>query len=138
MTLEENKTVVRRYFEEFHTGRAADILEQIVAHDLLGPTREATERLRTAFPDYRLTIDAQVAEGELVATVWTGEGTHEGAWASPIGEVEPTGLPVTWTGTTTLRLVDGKIAEVVGTHWDHLGILQQLGVVAPTAPRSGA
>ena len=138
MTPEQHKAVVRRYFEEFHTGRADAILEQIVAPALLEPTRAATERVRAAFPDYRLTIDAQVAEGDLVATVWTGAGTHEGAWASPIGEVAPTGVPVTWTGTTTLRLVDGKIAEVIGTHWDHLGILQQLGVVAPTAPRSGA
>lgn len=138
MSTEENKAVVRQYFEDFHTGRAEDILELIVAPDLLGPTRQATERLRAAFPDYRFTIDAQVAEADLVATVWTGHGTHQGEWTSPVGVVMPTGLPVAWTATTTLRLVDGKIAEVIGTHWDHLGILQQLGVVKSAAPRPGA
>ena len=117
MSTENNKAVVRRYFEEFHTGREEAILEHIVAPELVGPTLEATKRLRTAFPDYQLTINAQVAEGDAVATVWTGRGTHRGEWASPLGSVEPTDLPVTWTATTTLRLADGKITEVIGTHW---------------------
>jgi predicted ester cyclase len=94
--------------------------------------------LRTAFPDYQFIIDEQLAEAGKVATVWTGTGTHEGEWASPIGPVAPTGKAVTWTGTTTLRVVEGKIAEVIGSNWDHLGILQQLGALPATAPRSGA
>ena len=138
MTAEENKAVVRRYFEEFHNRRVGEILEQIMAPDLLEPTRHATDRLRTAFPDYQLTVDDQVAEGDTVATVWTGRGTHHGEWVSPIGPIAPTGTAVTWTGTTTLRLADGKIADVVGTNWDHLGILQQVGALPAAAPRSGA
>jgi predicted ester cyclase len=94
--------------------------------------------MRTAFPDYRITIDDQVAEADKVATVWTASGTHEGEWASPIGPVAATGKAVTWTGTTTLRVVEGKIADVIGTNWDHLGLLQQLGALPATAPRSGA
>ena len=50
----------------------------------------------------------------------------------------PTGTAVTWTGATTLRLVEGKIAEVIGNSWDHLGLLQQLSALPATAPRSGA
>ena len=94
--------------------------------------------LRTAFPDYRITIDDQLAEADIVATVWTATGTHKGEWASPIGPVPATGKAVTWTGTTTLRIADGKIADVIGSNWDHLGILQQLGALPATAPRSGA
>jgi predicted ester cyclase len=138
MPSDEAKVVVRRYFEEFHNGRTVTILEQIMAPDLVGPTREATERLRTAFPDYRLKIDDQIAEGDRVATVWTAQGTHRREWASPAGPVAPTGTAVTWTGTTTLRAADGRIVEVLGTNWDHLGLLQQLGVVATVAARSGA
>jgi len=48
----------------------------------------------------------------------------------------PTGIAR--TGTTTLRVTDGQIAEVVGTNHDHLGILQQMGVVAAADPRPGA
>ena len=138
MSVEENKAVVRRYFEEFHTQRTVASLEQIMAAELLGPTRQATDRLRSAFPDYQFTIDDQVAEDDKVATVWTGRGTHRGEWDSPVGPVAPTGRSITWTGTTTLRLAGGKITDVIGTNWDHLGILQQLGAMASTAPRSGA
>ena len=40
--------------------------------------------------------------------------------------------------TTTLRIRDGRIAAILGTHWDHLGILQQMGVVETATPRPGA
>jgi predicted ester cyclase len=138
VSAEENKAVVRRYFEEFHDSREHAILEEIMASDLLEPTRRATHILLTAFPDYRLTIDDQIAEEDKVATVWTGSGTHQGEWESPAGLVAPTGRQVTWTGTTTLRLSEGKISDVIASSWDHLGILQQLGAVDVTEPRAGA
>jgi hypothetical protein len=43
-----------------------------------------------------------------------------------------------WTGTTTLRLSEGQISDVIASSWDHLGILQQLGAVEVTEPRTGA
>ncbi len=135
---EENKAVVRRYFEEFHDSREHGILEEIMVPELLEPTRRATQMLLTAFPDYQLRIEDQIAEEDKVATVWTGSGTHQGEWESPAGSVAPTGRDVRWTGTTTLRLSEGKISDVIASSWDHLGILQQLGAVAVTEPRTGA
>jgi predicted ester cyclase len=136
MTAEENKIVVSRYFNEFHDGREHEILEEIMTPDLLQGTRHVTELLLSAFPDYQITIEEQIAEGEKVATVWTGMGTHEGNWESPAGTIAPTGKRVRWTGTTTLRLSEGRISEVIATSWDHLGILQQLEAVDVTEPRS--
>ena len=106
--------------------------------DMLDGTWQLTEMLLSAFPDYRVTIEEQIAEGDKVAIVWTGHGTHEGEWESPAGAIAPTGKQVRWMGTTTLRLSEGRISEVVATSWDHLGILQQLGAVAVTQPRTGA
>ncbi len=138
MSPAENKAVVRRYFEEFHNSREDAILEEIMVPELLEPTRGVTHRLLTAFPDYQLTIEDQIAEGDKVATVWTGSGTHQGEWESPAGSIAPTGREVRWTGTTTLRLSEGKISDVIASSWDHLGILQQLGAVDVTEPRTGA
>jgi predicted ester cyclase len=138
MSITENKAVVRQYFEAFHNERQLDLGEQILGSELLAPTLDVAAMLRTAFPDYRITIDDQLAETDMVATVWTATGTHKGEWASPIGPAPPTGKAVTWTGTTTLRIAEGKIADVLGSNWDHLGILQQLGVLPTTTPRSGA
>src|SRR5215212_1077666 len=133
----KNKDLVRQYFEVFHNQRQLDIGGSILESELLEPTLGVAAALRTAFPDYRLTIDEQLVEADKVATVWTGTGTHQGEWASPIGPVPATGKAVTWTGTTTFRIVDGKIAEVIGSNWDHLGILQQVGALPAIAPRSG-
>ncbi len=138
MSAEENKAVVRRYFEEYHNGRQHDILDEITVSDLVGPTREATRRLSAAFPDYQITINEQVAEGDAVATVWSMRGTHQGEWESPTGAIPPTGGQVEFTATTTLRVTDGKIADVIGTNWDHLGILQQIDSAPTVMPRSGA
>jgi len=91
-----------------------------------------------AFPDYRITIEEQIAEGDKVATVWSGRGTHEGEGQSPASTIAPTGRQVRWRGTTNLRLSEGRISEVIATSWDHLGILQQLEAVDLTEPRTGA
>jgi predicted ester cyclase len=108
VTAEVNKSLVRRYFEEYHDGREHAILEEIMTPDLLEGTRQVTQMLLTAFPDYRLTIEEHVVEADKVATVWTGSGTHEGEWKSPAGTIAPTGRQVRWTGTTTLRPPRGR------------------------------
>ena len=138
MSTAENRDLVRQYFEVFHNQRQLDIGERILGSELLTPTLGVAAMLRTAFPDYQMTIEDQLAEADKVATVWTASGTHRGEWASPVGPVLATGKAVTWTGTTTLRIVEGKIVEVIGTNWDHLGILQQLGALPASDPRSGA
>jgi predicted ester cyclase len=136
--MDEPKDIVRRYFDEYHSGRDQSIVGEIVTHELREPTEQVRLALVTAFPDYSVEIRDQVSEGDKVATVWTARGTHEGTWDSPIGPIPATGKPVEWTGTTTARIVDGRMAEVIGSNWDHLAILQQMGAVAVTEPRSGA
>ena len=138
MSPEENKSIVRRYFEEVHNQRKLDVMDEIFAPDLAQATRGVITMMVIAFPDYLISITEQVAEGDKVATVWNISGTHLGEWMSPMGTVPPSGQRVTYTGTTTLRVTDGKIADVIGSNHDHLGVLQQMGVVPTIAPRSGA
>ena len=135
---DDAKTVARRYFEEFHNQRRDDLLEVLIAPGLIESTRVATARVREAFPDCRFTIAAQIAEGELVATVWDAQGSHQGTWQSPIGPIPASGRSVTWSATTTLRIREGQVVELVGSHWDHLGLLQQLGAVSDAEARPGA
>ncbi len=137
MSPEENKSVIRRYFEEVHNQRKVDVLDEIFSPDLAQATRAIITMMVIAFPDYRISITHQVAEGDTVATVWTISGTHLGEWMSPMGTIPPSGQRVTYTGTTTLRITDGKIVDVIGSNHDHLGILQQMGVVPTIVPRSG-
>ncbi len=77
----------------------------------------------TAFPDWHEEIDLMIAEGDKVAYITTGTGTHTG----PMGNVPPTGKPVEVVSYIVQRIENGKIAETwVG--WDNLAVLSQLGL----------
>jgi steroid delta-isomerase-like uncharacterized protein len=79
---------------------------------------------REAFPDFRDSIDIQLAEGEMVATRFTSRGTHRGTFMG----VEPTNKKLTWTGITIDRIMGGKIVES-WANWDMMGMMQQLGAI---------
>ena len=132
--LEQNKAVVRRYLEEVYRGNYA-VLDEVVSPEYyadrppdpagLAPgARYAAgfDRLRRAFPDIRISLDALIAEDDLVAVHATLRGTHLGEFRG----VPPTGKPVTLTATAFRRVRDGRLVEGFAT-WDWLTALEQLG-----------
>jgi steroid delta-isomerase-like uncharacterized protein len=141
MSTEENKALARRMVEAWNRGDLAALDDLIapdyVFHDPADPAmppgprgaKELVAAFRTAFPDLRLTIEDEIAEGAMVVQRLTGTGTHHG----PFAGVPPTGKPVTMSSIEVLRVERGKIAE----HWDEfdmVGLLRQLGAL----PASGA
>jgi ketosteroid isomerase-like protein len=89
-SLEGNKALVRRWFEETDRGNLG-IVDELCAPDYIdhapplpgmgegsGAVRKANEALGAAFPDTVHTIEAQVAEGDLVVTRLRGRGTFKG------------------------------------------------------------
>ena len=140
MSTEENKAVVRRFFDNAASGAGDDelIAEDIVYHGpaMLGEVhgREVFKQLlgvfRAAFPGFETEVKQLVAEGDVVAAWHTHRGRHTGEFAG----VPPTGKAVEVDGLELLRVRDGRIAEF----WhmdDFLGLMQQLGVVpAPGQP----
>jgi len=78
----------------------------------------------TAFPDARLSVEDQLAEGDQVVIRYTFRGTHQ---ADLIG-IPPTGKQVTVTGMIITRIVNGTFEEG-WLNFDALGMLQQLGVI---------
>jgi steroid delta-isomerase-like uncharacterized protein len=140
MSTETNKALYRRFIEEgFNQGRLATLDEVLaptyINHDAppgSPPGRDGVKQIimqfRAAFPDLQIELDAQAAEGDLVASRSTLRGTNSG----PIFGVPATGRQVSMTGLTMVRVVDGRIHE----SWvknDTLGLLQQLGV-SPMPP----
>jgi predicted ester cyclase len=69
-------------------------------------------------------VEAQIAEGDMVATRWTACGTHDGDFQG----VPPTGREVTLRGMTIFRIADGKLVEG-WTNPDLLGVMQQIGAI---------
>jgi steroid delta-isomerase-like uncharacterized protein len=135
MSVESNKAIMRRYFDEAWNQGKLDVLDELVAPTYvnhspgmpgLPPGPQGLKPVFTlflsAFPDLRYTIEDQVAEGDRVVTRYTMRGTHRGDFAG----IAPTGRAVTVTGIQIERLENGQIME----HWrasDDLGLMQQLG-----------
>jgi len=119
MTLDENRTLVRRWYEEVvNTGDASRVAEFIapdyveVHNNVRYPiglegAREHVLGVRRTYPDLHLDIEQQIAEGEWVATRVTARGTHAGVWLG----MRPTGKKVEMTGVNLDRVVDGRIVE---------------------------
>lgn len=74
-----------------------------------GPSLVAAhlEALRDTFPDFRVRIEAMIAEGDLVVTRVRAGGTHTGVWQG----VEPTGSDIQLHGINVDRIEAGLIAE---------------------------
>jgi steroid delta-isomerase-like uncharacterized protein len=140
---DENKRVMRRIFEEAMNGGNLAVLDELVAADYtdhdpsnppdLPPGRAGLKQLismyRSAFPDIRMTIEEQLADGDKVVTRWTARGHQHGELAG----IPPTGKEVTITGIFIDRIVGGQLVES-WANWDTLGLLQQLGAVPQLAP----
>jgi steroid delta-isomerase-like uncharacterized protein len=134
---EENKAIFRRYVEEVGNAGNLDLADEIfsdyVSHQPDGSVLERGPEdvkrfmgeFRSAFPDFHVTIEDQIAEGDRVATRWTMRGTHEGEFRG----IGPTGKQITVTGIGIFRFSDGKVVES-WDNFDQLGMMQQLGVVS--------
>jgi steroid delta-isomerase-like uncharacterized protein len=144
----ENKATVRRVSEEVFNQGNLSVVDELIAPDYVlhdpgvpgGELRglEAFKErwvsmFRTAFPDLRIVIEDQVAEGEKVASRYTGSGTHQG----DLRGFPPTNNRIEVTGTITSRFAEGKIVEE-WNNLDSMGMMQQLGIVPPLEPSRGA
>jgi predicted ester cyclase len=118
-TLEANKALIRRIFEEVIPCGDPAAMRGLVApewfdHDPLpgqpagveGP-EYVVSTMHTAHPDLRFTIDDLVADGDRVVIRWTLHGTNTG----PMFGRPPTGQPVELAAIVIFRIVDGKLAE---------------------------
>ena len=129
MSTQENKELVRRFFDERWNHGNFDVYDEMLGpnFDIKGE-KEWARSMYTTFGDMRFTILDMIAEDDRVAMHWRVDATHEGDYLG----VPATGKAVTYQGIAWLRIADGKIVEDIG-YWDNLSILQQLGA----APKTG-
>ena len=142
---QENKAVVGRWFSEFWGSPwSPAIIDELTTPDMLlqyslhAPRRGRDDvrsfmvGFREAFPDLNFWGTADlIAEGDYVVGRWEGGGTHTGpafsdflAGSLPAGS----GRKMRFTGTTVLRVQNGRIAEEIGLD-DGVTALQQLGLI---------
>jgi len=147
--LEANKAIVARWFTEFwgETCNLA-VVDELAAPDMLlqyslhEPRRGRDDikafmtDFRKAFPDLNFWGTADlIAEGDYVVGRWEGGGTHTGPAFGDflVGSLPAnTGRRMRFTGTTVLKVRDGKIVEEVGLD-DGVAALTQLGLLKAAA-----
>ena len=133
-THDQNKSAVRRLFEDGFNRERAEVLEEVVAPeytDAFGEHGAAAFKkviagLRGGFPDIRYAVEELVAEDDSVAARWHWTGTHRGVFRG----IAPTGRHVTNNGIAIFHLRAGKIVAAT-LETDRLGFLQGIGVVPP-------
>jgi ketosteroid isomerase-like protein len=134
---EQNKSVVRRLFDELWNKGNLQVADEIIAptyqhHDAstpdLGKGPESEKKrvtlYRNAFHDFRLNMEDLLADGETVVARWSCRGVHKGE----LNGIAPTGKQFAITGVTIARFSNGKVVEGF-VNWDALGLMRQLGVV---------
>ncbi|MBV9282520.1 MAG: ester cyclase [Chloroflexi bacterium] len=134
MSAEENAALIHRGFEAMNT-KDLDVFDEVLAptyvnHDMPAPApgpdgfKQVMAMFLRGFPDFRLTVEETLAQGDTVATRGYMTGTHDGEFMG----IPATGKRVTVSYMDFWRLENGKAVE----NWvrlDQLGLLQQLGVI---------
>ncbi len=137
MATEENKALISRFVEELFNQGNISLANELLASDFvereqLPPgvpdgregVKALTSMLRSAFPDFKATIEDMVAEGDKVVVRMTWSGTHKGEFMG----IPASGKLVSIGVIDIIRVNKGKLVE----HWgqmDSMGMMQQLGVM---------
>lgn len=132
ITLENNKAILRRAYEQIFSEGKLELLDEDIAPDAVDhgfPELRGVEAfkgpmagLRAAFPDLQAKPELIIAEGDMVMALATFTGTHQAEFLG----IPATGKQITWSHVDINRIQDGKVVEA----W-HIGvpgaILEALG-----------
>jgi steroid delta-isomerase-like uncharacterized protein len=139
-TPEENKALVRRYFEAHNERNPAAVAELLsddfVRNNVAFPQQDQpagaaddvarVEEWLATFPDLQISTEEMIAEGDIVMTYQVWRGTQGGPftqWGAPA-----TGRPMAREATSLWRVECGQLAEV-SVVVDNLTMLRQLGII---------
>jgi len=127
-----NKAMAQRVFDEILNKQRYELFEEMYARDFvkhvdgrdytLAQEIEDAKGMYTMSSDLVMTVDMIIAEGDTVATRYTGRGTSTG----PISGMPATGNRYVLSGMTVYRFAEGRIVEE-WTCYNELELLRQLG-----------
>jgi predicted ester cyclase len=132
MSLENNLSIARRFFNECRNQGNLDVLDEIMApehiHHLPDEDIHGSEKikrlinnLRTAFPDMNIKIEDEIVEKDKVVFRWTARLTHRGDFFG----IPPTGNHIMYSGIDIIRITNNRIVEL-WSQMDQVGFNHQL------------
>jgi steroid delta-isomerase-like uncharacterized protein len=142
MTVEQNKATARRWTEELWGQGNLAVADEIIAPDYVrhdpgdpfparGPedVKRIVTMLRTMLPDFKIEMEAMVAEGDMVVSRYTATATDTRGYMG----MPPTGKTIRTPAIQIFRFANGKIVESWAAR-DDLGTMRQLGHLPPLGP----
>lgn len=149
MSIDANKAIVRRWYDEFWNAKELDALDQLLHPDYVfaegyaagAPSIEAMKEANLfwhrVLSDMHFTIDDMIAEDETVVVLWTARGSQQGDWEMELGTIPATGKATTTPGTSSFYLQGGKIIRDVN-HINFVSLLEQVGAQIQAGAAAGA
>jgi predicted ester cyclase len=130
MTLSPNEQLMRRWFEDVWNNKRAEVIDELMAADVVihghNPEvrgREGFKQLYVTFcaalPDIHITTELVFGSGDLVAAHNRVEGTQRGA----LFGIAPLNRRVSFSGTSIARVRNGLFVEA----WDQYNFLELYG-----------
>ena len=134
----ELTSMIKKIYDEAHNKGNLSILDDIISPDYQRkqPPMKSVKGLpaykafitdvRSAYSDFKITVDDIIVEGEKSVARITLRGKHTGQ--APTLQAPPTGKQIEMTACVVSYWKNGKVAE----EWvynDYLGLLQQFGVI---------
>ena len=132
MSSKTNRALARRFIDECWNQGMVSIIDTLLApghvHHLPNGDIHGAENIkglivdvRTAFPDYVITIDDEIVAQDKVVFRWTARCTHLGDFYG----LSPSGNSIEYTGIDIIRCANGRIVEL-WSQMDFVGFDSQL------------
>ncbi len=134
MSKDQNIAAQERFGADVINAGSIDVIDDVVAPDFVdndpapdqGPGVDGFKQfwttMHSAFPDFRVEVDAMVADEDSVAIAYRATGTHQGDFVG----FAATGSPIDIRGVQVTRFRDAMMVERWGSS-DQLTLLQQIG-----------
>ena len=139
--MSENKAIMARVYEQGFSQGDVDVIDELMADDFVeheelppgvptgkGAPRALVSMMHSAFPDFHVTVEEMLEDGDKVITRARFSGTHEGEFMG----IPATGKSFDIAVIDIVQMRDGKGVA----HWgimDMAAMMQQLGVGGPPA-----
>ena len=142
MSIEQNKELVRRYFQEALDPGTPEVIGELFADDCVihRPGLEPLHGVETVrlivamaheiYSKFRSTLHDLVAEGDTVAVRLTHNAVYRGPWTTPLGTFDCTGKAIEWQAMVMFKIYHGKIIEERVVR-DELGMMLEVGLLQP-------
>ena len=149
---DDHKEIVHRFFDGYNE-RDSEQVRSTLSEDFVHYNHPAAESVDNrvygdlddidtylevefayfeAFPDLEYTIEMLIVEGDMLACRWTTKATYEPPNETRPGSSESSQDAIAFSGLNLIRIRNGTIAEIWGSH-DDLGLYARLGLIdAPT------